>query len=626
MRPVSGILLALATGLSLLAAPAAATAAPAPPGPVFADGQAQPVFDPTDVVRQSLWVRAPVDSDADGQPDEMYVEVVRPRATEDGLRVPVVYMVSPYFAGGNDITNHDVDVELYLPPGPHRPGSDRGGSRHTAAGDERLIAAGVRAGAAGRAGGPAAAPIVSRYEPYFIARGFAMVYAESLGSGLSTGCPTSGGRNETIGAKSIVDWLNGRASGHDAAGQPVRAGWATGKVGMMGVSYNGTLPNAVATTGVRGLEAIVPIGAISNWYDYYRTDGAVVAPGTFQGEDLDVLAEFVYTRADRQICRPVIDNLAREQDRVTGDFSRFWAERDYLPGVRNVRAAVLVAHGLNDWNVKSRQFAQWYQALADQGTPHQIWLHQFAHTDPVLVDRDGWLRTLNRWFTRYLYGVRNGVERDPRATVQREDMSWSHEAEWPAPGSSDASLWVRPGGSTAGGLTTAGPAPARAGVERLTDDATILAETLAAAPTSPHRLVYRSPPAAAPVRVSGTGRVGLTVAFDRPAANVTTLLIDQAPDGSQQVITRGWADPQNRTGISRTVPVRPGRSYRLDVLLQPKDYVLPAGHRFVLAVLSSDFDYTLRPRPGTRLTVTLAGTSLVLPAVGGRHALRVAFG
>ena len=68
---------------------------------------------------------------------------------------------------------------------------------------------------------------------------------------------------------------------------------------MIGTSYNGTLPIAVATTGVEGLEAIVPISAISNWYDYYRANGMVRAPGGFQGEDLDVLAEYVYTRPDQ---------------------------------------------------------------------------------------------------------------------------------------------------------------------------------------------------------------------------------------------------------------------------------------------------------------------------------------
>jgi X-Pro dipeptidyl-peptidase len=51
----------------------------------------------------------------------------------------------------------------------------------------------------------------------------------------------------------VVDWLNGRTVARNRSGQRVRAGWSTGKVGMIGTSYNGTLPNAVATTGVEGM-------------------------------------------------------------------------------------------------------------------------------------------------------------------------------------------------------------------------------------------------------------------------------------------------------------------------------------------------------------------------------------
>ena len=37
------------------------------------------------------------------------------------------------------------------------------------------------------------------------------------------------------------------------------------------------LPNQVATTGVEGLKTIIPVSAISSWYDYYRANGLVVA-------------------------------------------------------------------------------------------------------------------------------------------------------------------------------------------------------------------------------------------------------------------------------------------------------------------------------------------------------------
>ncbi|CAM01088.1 X-Pro dipeptidyl-peptidase [Saccharopolyspora erythraea NRRL 2338] len=583
-------LLAVVCALPLSALPA--TAAPAPPQkPVFEDGEAQPVFDPAQVVREDLWVTAPVDSDRDGRHDQVHLQVVRPKETERGLRVPVVYQASPYFAGGNEVPNHNVDTELHVPQDSARPGGQRA---------ERMA---VTTAAAGK----------WAYEDYLLARGYAVVYGESLGTGQSTGCPTTGAVNETIGARSVVDWLNARAAGHFADGRNARAKWSTGQVAMMGVSYNGTLPNAVATTGVQGLEAIVPIGAISNWYDYYRADGAVVAPGGYQGEDADVLAKYVHTRADREPCGPVIDRLTAEQDRITGDYSPFWDERNYLDDVGKVRAAVLSAHGLNDWNVKTKQAAQWYEALRANDVPHKIWWHQAGHTDPISLRRDEWLRTVNRWFTKYLYDQDNGVEREPRATVQREDGSWVEEAEWPAPGTADVIMRPTPGGGERGGLTFAREG-SRA-VESLRDDAAQRAEDLAAAPSSPNRLAYFSEPTPRPVRVSGTVRADLALTFDRPAANVTALLVDMAPDGSTSVVTRGWTDPQNRDAIDRTSPIEPGKQYRIEVAMQPDDYVVAAGHRLGVVLLSSDHDFTLRPKPGAGISLDLERSRVILPVV-----------
>lgn len=558
-----------------------------PPGPVFVAGEAQPVFDAGAVVRESLWVEAETDSDRDGARDQVHVEVVRPQATQQGLRVPVVYQISPYYAGGNDITNHDVDVELYVPGRP-KP------------------------------------RITWRYEEYFLERGFAVVYAESLGSGLSTGCPTTGGRNETMGAKAVVDWLNGRARARDSSGQPVAADWTTGKTAMMGVSYNGTLPNAVASTGVEGLETIVPIAAISDWYDYYRENGAVVAPGGYQGEDADVLAEYVYTRADRDVCEPVIDELAARQDRLTGDYSDFWDERNYLNDVDRVKASVLAVHGLSDWNVTVSQAANWYAALKRHGVERKIWLHQSGHTDPYLLRKQEWLSTLNRWFSHYLYGVDNGVADEPRATIQREDGSWTEEPDWPAPAAKQVTLRPHRGGNERGELSPRGM-PGRPVFERLTDDATKTVEQLVDAPTSPNRLSYSTARTRGSVRLSGTPVVELRIAFDRPAANITAVLVDRAPDGTSHVITRGWTDPQNRKGISRTKPIRPGVPYRVTFELQPQDYVLPAGHALEFVLLSSDHDFTLRPRPGTGLAIDLARSSVRLPVLDAEAGARAAW-
>ena len=42
---------------------------------------------------------------------------------------------------------------------------------------------------------------------------------------------------------------------------------------MIGKSWDGTIANGVAATGVEGLKTIVPISAISSWYDYTATRG-----------------------------------------------------------------------------------------------------------------------------------------------------------------------------------------------------------------------------------------------------------------------------------------------------------------------------------------------------------------
>lgn len=74
--------------------------------------------------------------------------------------------------------------------------------------------------------------------------------------------------------------------------------------------------------------------------------------------------------------------------------------------------------------------------------------------------------------------------------------------------------------------------------------------------------------------------------------------------------------------LAESEPLVPGRFYDVSFDLQPDDQVIPTGKRIGLMIFSSDREFTLRPDPGTELTVDLDGTSLVLPVVGGEAALR----
>jgi len=95
---------------------------------------------------------------------------------------------------------------------------------------------------------------------------------------------------------------------------------------------------------------------------------------------------------------------------------------------------------------------------------------------------------------------------------------------------------------------------------------------------------------------------------------------------TDNIITRGWADPQNHKSLTESEPLVPGEFYEITFDLQPDDQVIPPGQQIGLMIFSSDKDFTLWPDPGTELTVDLDATVLRLPVVGGKDAFVKAIG
>jgi len=626
MHVRAAVLAALAS-LALLASPAAAQE---PPDWLrFDNGATSAQFKFSDAIEEVVWVESEVDSDRDGARDLIRLRISRPREAQDqGYDVPVVYEHSPYRGDTGEPANHEVDFETL----PQEQGA-RASARRRA---DRLRGERTTRRARSASAGPRA-DLPGQLDNYYVPRGYAVVLGESVGTFNSQGCPDVGADAETLGTKAAIDWLNGRARGFDDAGNPVTADWTTGDVGMVGTSYNGTLPNQVATTGVEGLKTIIPVSAISSWYDYYRANGLVVAPHSntngagengYLGEDTDVLGDYIggpRMEDPAGECRFMHDHLLAEQDRVTGDYNAFWAARDYLGKVGAIRASVFVVHGLNDFNVKTKAFAEWWYRLADAGVERKLWLHQGGHGGPGGAGATAYQRTQHRWFDHELFGVANGIDGEPRATIQREDGAYTQEADWPAPGTSEATLELAARSHSAPGSLSAhrrGAVPQSfvdRGRELDADDVLIQAPDTA----HPNRLVYRTAALPGAVRMSGTPWVDLRMSVDnRTAANLTAILVDYGPGGTAKMVTRGWLDPQNRESVSTSSPEKPGKRYELRWDLQPDDYRFAAGHRIGLVVISTDHDYTIRPRPGTELTLVPAGSELRLPVVGGGSALR----
>jgi X-Pro dipeptidyl-peptidase len=587
-------------------------------GPIFEDGQAQIVPEFSDSaawIRQQLWVETEFDSDGDGRPDRVHVDVTRPAQTDtEGLRVPVIYETSPYYAGTASVDSQlswfwDVHHEIGKAPPerepapviPHQP--DR-------------------------------TSVSNSHVNEWVRRGFAVVHSESPGTGLSQGCPTIGGANESLAPKAVIDWLNGRANAYTSVDgdEEVDAYWSTGKVGMTGTSYNGTLPIAAATTGVEGLEAIVPVAAISEWYDYFRSNGTVKHPGggaspegTWRGEDADVLYDFVNSGypETRDYCNETVRDgtMLAEMDRADGDYNEFWAKRSYLADAGNIQAATLFAHGFNDWNVMPQQAVQLYEALREQGTPVQAYFHQGGHGGAPPLEM------MNRWFTRYLWDHENDVENDPRVQIAHGSDRFDTTAfdDFPNPDAASVTFLPQAGGSETGGLTSL--ALPEATTEILEDDYTHLAGDLAQAESSDHRLLYATPVLSEDLHLSGTPSITVRLASSKPAANLSIMLVrlpwTGSPLSAASVVTRGWADPRNHSSLTDSEALIPGEFYDVTFDVQSTDKIIAEGQQLGLMIFSSDHQHTLRPEPGTELTVDLAGTSIDLPVVGGPLAVGI---
>ncbi len=606
----AGVVNVLAAALVLSAAlsPGTAGAAARPAG-------SEPVYDFASAIRETVWVDTGRDGDGDGRADRVAADLVRPREAADrGIRVPVIMDASPYYAC-----------------------CGRGGEREVKTYDGT--------------GRPVGFPLF--YDNYFVPRGYAVVLVDLAGTNRSRGCVDVGGPSDVGSAKAVVDWLNGRATGYSTAtgGTAVSAGWTTGNVGMIGKSYDGTIANGVAATGVAGLKTIVPIAAISSWYDYYRTDGAVGNAGSPTG-----LAQTVSAGNLGQDCSAANRRLAQGFP-ANGDYSAGWAERDYVAAARNVKASVFASHGVNDLNVKSINFGQWWSALASTGVDRKLWLSQTGHVDPFDYRRAEWVAALHQWFDHYLLGIDNGVGNTPRVSVERQPDVWADQTAWPAAGSRNVVL--RPVTGPTAGLGTLTSGSAVAGKASFSDTPRQSETAWAAQPTRPSssRALFTTGVLAQDLHLSGTGTVTVTVTPSTSTARVSALLVDYGQStirnyggpgegirtGTAQdcwgasttgddacykvttadtanvglhIFSRGWADLANHQSLSQETPLVPGRAYTMTFRLASTDKVVPKGHQLALIIGGTDAGFVAPPAQAPQLTLDLAKTFVTLPIDG----------
>lgn len=638
------------------------------------DDRTQAIFHYGDSILERVFVETPVDTDGDGRLDLVAVYIRRPKETLEGLKVPAIYVANPYMLHCNEdwYVPHEVDQELGAFEEQDISWEDVSYdfSQDRCA---REVIPRVSAGVAETS--PVDQPdfeAISDAYSYFVCRGYASVFCGGLGTKDSQGFTLTGSQEEILAFRSVIDWLcgRGRAFTNQTDNIEIHAHWCTGKVAMTGKSYLGTMCIGVAMTGVPGLETIIPEAAISNWYAYYRTGGLVVPALDWQGDDLDILAKYCFSRAlDPEDYAGVKDafgeklsQLLAGEDRESGNYNRFWDERNYLNQIDCMKASALIIHGINDWNVKMNQCIPLWEAMRHRGLPVKMLLHQGDHIYIYNLEGSPALDAVHRWLDCHLYGLENGVmEQLADVTVQSNTNpdNWMTSKEFPPEGTGHGVFPISAGTRVERPYALGSETPelgtntftddlAAAGYLRGSGDLKQWQDGLVLPDTEgrPWCLKYVWDPFASgelgegcsSLRISGTPQISFSASVDRDTGILSVMLVEygqdrrltvkQAPTGSEKrswgpgapeyeevkflwegedspyrIISRGHINGQNWENSWRKRQIRRGEWYRYQISMVPTDFTLEKGKRLGLLFYGADAAQTLRPASVTQVAI-----------------------
>ncbi len=437
--------------------------------PVFENGLAQPVFKFTDgktgenydpatssIVRYCVYVESDYDMDGDGKRDLVKAFIQVPRsAVEGNYKAATLYEARPYCAGVQaDGYDHMKEVE------------SKEYRKIDFADLDKEVPARIPEGMISAMDLALKADPADWYYPdkgnnnsmvyenldnfnYYLVRGFAVVVSAGFGALGSDGFNYVGSEYERDAFKSVVEWLHGdRVAYADREGKiETKADWANGNVAMTGRSYAGTMPFAVATTGVEGLKTIVPVAGIADWYTQQNMQGA---QRYWPKEMLNsFLAYFCSSRYnDETLSEKQLDDIAAfhhelslQQLKCGFDYDpEFWGAGNYRLHADQIKCSALIVHGFNDENISTKQFEMMHTAFEQAGQTVKLILHQGPHITPtmanknygILIDGKFYDDIVNEWISHYLYGVENGAEKMPEVLAQTnyDQKKWEVESAW----------------------------------------------------------------------------------------------------------------------------------------------------------------------------------------------------
>lgn len=262
----------------------------------------------------------------------------------------------------------------------------------------------------------------------WVADGYIVIHADVRGAGASPGVLDPFSPRETEDYATLITWAS-------------RQAWSSGKVGLLGTSFQAINQYQVAALQPEGLAAILPWEGA---FDQYREIA-------YYGGILNVAWEFWWTHQvvpnqNGNAQTPLVDSIdggtdtgaplapdALKQNRV--DPVEAFAQhpfddtyyRERTADASRIKVPLLDVANWTDWSTAGYRFA----ASKDK------WLRIQTgdHLTPFYSEEA--LALQKRFFDHFLKGLDNGWEKEPRVAVQIRRPNgtvWRSASAWPLPG------------------------------------------------------------------------------------------------------------------------------------------------------------------------------------------------
>ena len=501
--------------------------------------------------------------------------------------------------------------------------------------------------------GTEAVPGLAQYRDFFPRYGYAVVAADTRGTGASFGART-GMRSpeERLDYHDVVDWVS-------------RQPWCSGAIGITGISYIGAAADFAASLGHKAIRAVMPVSSVwDTWGDMFYP-GGLQYTGMIGGygrmidaldnDRRDILKEYPYFAApglagpapvdedtDGRLLAAALAEHAANYD--TTDFIAQLGLRGahlrHDPGFTTASMAPMtyaggippdLAHyGVTGWMDGAGYTAggiSRFHALPNRNKRLLLgpWDHgartHVSPTRPTALPQFELLAETLRFFDQNVAGRAAGLEREQAVHYYTMiEEAWHAADSFPPPGTA-MQRWFLGGEHT---LAQEEAAPGEdtyqvdhgIGTGHNTRYERISGQNVPAYYRDWHgrdgaMLVWTGPPFAAATEISGTAVAELWLAADTPDAAILVYLEDVAPDGHTSYITEGmlrascrhvepapsWhphAGPYHPCMASAQSYLVPGEPALLQIGLHPTSWLMRPGHRLRLALAGADRDHLAR--------------------------------